>query len=373
MSSVNFEQLEAQLKTLGENKGILSTNRKQAIRDRVFQSIGQIELADAIATGETKANLAVSLKHLQKALIPQRLSFSMPATVATVVVVFMASIITGAAAQGSRPGDTLFNVKKVLETLEIAITSNPIKKAELTLNIAGQRVKDLEISVGQEKALHIVLQESQTALVSARATIQKAKDSGDSAGTAALLDRFNTLLADQKTILDDIEKTEPSEDVKQTIVAIRDAISAENQLAEGVGTSEQPDQNTAVIKPTTPKAATKPVAVVSSPPALAVNLTGFQTLAGRLGTAGGQTAIFFNGNQYLIIALAPISLQEYIGSSNVALSGIVKDGYITAYRVVINGNVLADTPFSLPNPVSTGGNTDITNRVEDTDNPVNQE
>ena len=88
MSSVNFEQLEAELRTLGENKGILSMRKKQAIRDRVFQSIGQVELADAIATGRTKAGLAVSLKHLQQALIPHRLSFSMPVTLAKVIVVF---------------------------------------------------------------------------------------------------------------------------------------------------------------------------------------------------------------------------------------------------------------------------------------------
>lgn len=374
--SANFEQLEAQLKTLGENKGILTTSKKQAIRDRVFQSIGQIELADAIATGEAKAGLAVSLKHLQKALIPQRLSFSMPATIATVVVVFMASIITGAAAQSSRPGEALFNVKKVLETLEIAVTSNPIKKAELTLNIADQRVKDLEASVGQEEALHTVLQESQTALVSARATIQKAKDSGDTAGAAALLDKFNTLLADQKTILDDIEKAAPSEDVKQTIVAIRDAIEEANELSEGAGIVEQPNQNAVATNPMVPKPIVKPV-IVTTPLTLAVNLTGFQTLAGRISTAGGQPALFFNGNQYLIITTSPISLQEYIGSNNVALSGLVKDGHITVYRVVINGAVLADIPFSLTNPVSTGGNSltglSSESQAENPDKSINQE
>lgn len=360
MTSVNFDQLEAQLRTLGENKGVLSISKKQAIRDRVFQSIGQIELADAIASGETKAELVVSLKHLQKALIPHRLSFSMPMTVATVVVVFMGSIVTGAMAQSSNPGDVLFNVKKVLETIEMAVISNPVKKAELSLNIADERIKYLEASVGQEVALHTVLKESQSALVSAKETLKKAQENGETAEATALLDKFNGLLASQKTILEDIEKSSPNEDIKQTIVAIRDEI-AETTI-ETDDTIKQPDKDVASVTPATPKTTVKPIAGDNQPPVMATGLTGFQTFVGRVGTANGQPAIFFNGNQYLIIISSPISMSDYIGTNNVALSGTVKDGYITVLRVVINGTVLVDIiPQILP---STGG---------EIENPISQE
>jgi len=371
MSSVNFEQLEAELRTLGENKGILTTSKKQAIRDRVFQSIGQIELADAIATGESKVNLAVSLKHLQQALIPHRLSFSMPVTVVVVMVVFLGSLVTGVAAQSSRPGDALFAMKKVLQAIEIAVVADPVKKAEMSLNIAGERLGYLEESVGQEEALHTVLKESQSALVSAKGTLKKAQESGDTAGAATLLEKFNSLLADQKTILEDIEKTAPSDDVKQTILAIRDEIEGKTS-PEINSTTGQTNQNLSAINPIGAKPVVKPTTAPSQPLTLAANLEGFQTLAGRLGTASGQPAIFFSGNQYCIIASSPISLQEYIGTSNVALSGIVKDGYMTVYRVVINGNVLVDIPFTFTNPVSTGGNADdaISNK---SDQLVNQE
>ncbi len=357
MASATFEQLEAELRTLGENKGILSASKKQTIRDRVFQSIGQIELADAIAAGETKAGLAVSLKHLQQALIPHRLSFSMPATVAVVMVVFLGSLVTGAAAQSSRPGDALFAMKKVLQAIEIAVVADPVKKAEMSLNIAGERLGYLEESVGQEETLHTVLKESQSALVSAKETLKKAQESGDTASATALLEKFDSLLADQKIILDDIEKTKPSEDVQQTIVAIRDEIEGK--------TGTETSQNPSVVSSTGSKSAAKPSASSNQPPTLATNLEGFQTLAGRLGTASGSPALYM-GNQYLIITSAPISLQEYIGASNVALSGTVKSGYMTVYRIVVNGNVLVDIPFT--NPVSTGGNTS----TEQVDNPGNK-
>ncbi|MFH0912171.1 MAG: DUF5667 domain-containing protein [Patescibacteria group bacterium] len=372
--SATFEQLEAQLKTLGENKGILTTSKKQTIRDRVFQSIGQVELADAIATGETKADLAVSLTHLQKALIPHRLSFSMPATVAVVILIFMGSVVTGAAAQSSRPGDILFNVRKVLETIELAMVTNPIKKAAVSLDIADQRLKDLEASVGTEAALNIILKESQIALVSAQATLQKAQVGGDTEQTVALLDKLNALLNDQKILLEDIEKAEPSEDIKQTIVAIRDVIAGGTEKPGGIATTvvSNPSGSTSVVAPGVVKPAVKPAPDINKPPVLANALEGFQTIAGRLGTANGKPAIFMTGNQYLIIASSPVSLQEYIGAGNVAFSGTIKDGYMTVYRVVINGNVLADTPFPQTNPVSTGG-ANMTDQTENPDQPANQE
>lgn len=351
MSSLNFEQLEAQLKTLGENKGVLSISKKQAIRDRIFKSIGQIELADAIATGETKASLVVSLKHLKQALIPHRLSFSMPATVAVVIMVFMGSIVTGAVAQSSKPGDTLFIMKKVLENLEMAVVTNPFKKAELSLNIADQRLKYLGQSVGTEEALHIVLKESQTALVSARATIQKAKDSGDEAGATELLEKFNALLADQKNILEDIEKTVPSEDIQKTIVAIRDEV--EKSTTKDAETTKIVDKNTVVVSPVVAKPIVEPKVDVVYPPSLAISLTGRQTLTGRIGTSGGRPIIFFSGGQYVEIVSAPINFFTYIGTTGITVVGIVTNGQMIVYQVRLNGVIIGETNEPLENSSDT--------------------
>ena len=146
MTSNQFEQLEQTLKTLG-SRADLSFAKKQAIRDKVFRAIGQVELADAIVEGDARANaLFVSLKSLQKALIPHRLSFSMPVTMIVMLFVFLASVVTGAAAQGAGPSDALFWAKRVLEKVELAFATDPVSRAKVTINIAGERLKYLEVS-----------------------------------------------------------------------------------------------------------------------------------------------------------------------------------------------------------------------------------
>ena len=336
MSSADFEQLEAELRTLGENKGILSISKKQAIRDRVFQSIGQIELADAIASGETKADLAVSLKHLRQAMIPHRLSFSMPVTVSVVIMVFLGSIITGAAAQSSKPGDVLFTMRKVLENLEMAVVTNPVKKAEFSLNIADQRMKDLEASVGQEEALHTVLKETQLALTSAKDTIKKAQDSGDTAGSTALLDKFNALLNDQKIILEDIEATKPSDDVIKTIVAIRDAITPKDETkpTEGEATTVKPTKPAEVALPT----------------------KGLVTLSGSIGTYTAKPVLLVGAARYFLIG-TQIDLIPYMGSGRATVTGYLQDGAITLGRVIIDGKVITDTEIIVA-PTTDGSNTE---------------
>ncbi len=102
MKTDQFDNLEDSLRTLSK-RADLSLSKKQSIRDKIFRSIGQIELADAIVQGEQKATIAVSLQYLKKALIPQKLTFSIPITLAVVVFVFITSIVTSAVAQNYGP------------------------------------------------------------------------------------------------------------------------------------------------------------------------------------------------------------------------------------------------------------------------------
>ena len=354
MPNSEFQKLENQLKTLG-HKGDFTNEKKQTIRDRVFCAIGQIELADAITAGEEKSQLAVSLKHLQQALIPHRLAFSMPATIMTIMVVFLGSLVTGAAAQGAKPGDTLFAMKKVIESIEIAVVTNPVKKAEKTLNIAGERLQYLGSSLGTEAALNAVLQETQTALVSAKASITKAQEKGDETEIALLLDKFDSLLADQKTLLNDIEQETEDEAVKKTIIAIRDVITSnqdDNQNKKDNGSAGTISSTVAVINPNTPKTTVKPIVEENRPPELDITLNGYQSLTGRIGTANGQIVIFV-GNKYYFVTNSPISLQLYIGNSNVGITGNVSNGEIAVYQIYADGGLIGETlppTLSMDNP-----------------------
>ena len=346
-----FQNLENQLKTLG-NKSDLRLEKKQAVRDKIFRSIGQIELADAITAGDEKSRLAVSLKHLQQALIPHKLTFSMPATIMTVIVVFMGSIVTGAAAQGARPGDALFGMKKVIESIEVAIVSNPVKKAEKTLTIAGERLQYLENTLGTEKALNTVLQETQIALVSARATITKAKVDGNETEVALLLDKFNSLLADQKVLLGDIEKETTNEDVKKTIVAIRDVITGD-KIKDDATNGNVSDSMIAVTSPVVPKTVVKPVLDTQKPLELDIALSGRQSLAGRIGTASGRIVLFV-GNKYYYIINSPINLQLYVGNSNIGIVGDVRNGELSVYQIYADGKLVGENPttvISLNDPI----------------------
>ncbi|OGB74188.1 hypothetical protein A2V68_00185 [candidate division Kazan bacterium RBG_13_50_9] len=333
MTSWEFNHLEETLKTLSD-KGDLSFSRKQAIRDRVFRAIGQIELADAIVEGEAKAaSLDVSLSHLRRALLPHRLSFSMPITIAVMVLVFVASVMTGAVAQSSTPTSSLFPVKKVLEQIELAFIRNPLSRATATLNIADERLKHLEASLGEEAALSTVLRESQVALVSARDALEKAQEGNEAdPGVAALLERFNALLSDQKTILQDIEGSSENEEVKNAVVAIREALK--DGAADIKTTGTLPSGNAS--SSATPSNQTANQGSVSLP-------EGVQTFTARIGTVAGKPAIFV-GDRYYQVALSPIDLTPYIGRSGVMITGEISGTVVKIYRIAIDSTAWGEKP-----------------------------
>jgi hypothetical protein len=327
MSSQNFEQLEQTLKTLG-SRADLSYQKKQAIRDKVFRAIGQVELADAIVEGEAKANaLFVSLKQLQRALIPHRLSFSMPVTLGVVVIVFLASLATGAAAQGAGPSDALFWAKRVLEKVELAFATDPVSRAKVSLNIAGERLRSLEGSLGEAGALEKVLKESQVALVSAKDALQKAKDANtDTSSIEELVNRFSTLLGDQKALLADIEKNSQEEGVKKAVLAIREAL-------EEKGSKEE--QPVAAVAPVTP-------APTVAAPTPSVSLSGRQTVVGKIMTYYGQPAVAIQGNYYVVTS-APINLVQYVGTDNVMITADFSGNQAVIYQISVNGIVYGST------------------------------
>jgi hypothetical protein len=205
----------------------------------------------------------------------------------------------------------------------------------MSLNIAGERLQYLEQSVGKEEALHTVLQETQSALVSAQTSLKNAEGTGDEKEAAALLDKFNSLLSAQKTILDDIEKTEPSDDIKQTIVAIRDAIenkSAEDKAKEVIDLTKKATVVPATSATPTGKSGEKPT-TTGEPQPLS---DGLHNIVVRIGTAYSKPAVYINNYYYEVVA-SPIDLQPYIGYTNVLVLGDVQGKTITIRRVIIDG------------------------------------
>ncbi|MBU1082972.1 hypothetical protein KKE14_00830 [Patescibacteria group bacterium] len=334
MTNHSSEHLEESLRTLGK-RADLSFTKKQAIRDKVFRMVGQVELADAIIAGKQKASVLVSLKSLKKALLPDKISFSMPATVAMMMVVFASSVITGALAQGARPTDMLFPVKKVLESIEIAFISNPVSRAKVKLNIADERMRHLESSADSGEALVKVLKESQIALVNAKVALEKvAPTEGSDEPASVLLEKFSALLSDQKAILSSLDKKTESENVKKAVVAIRETLDAD--AAKLIEDNADTLDNSVVVKPTN----------VTKPEAVAPLLQGRQTITGRLITSSGQPAIYSTGKIYLIKNLVSVStLSQYIGTDFVIITGDIVGNEINTYQIVVNGKVVVDAPI----------------------------
>jgi len=334
MTDQSFEHLEESLRTLGKGAD-LSFAKKQAIRDRVFRMVGQVELADAIIEGKQKASVLVSLKSLKKALLPDKISFSMPVTVAMMMLVFASSVITGALAQGARPTDVLFPVKKVLESIELAFISNPVSKAKATLNIADERMRHLESSADSGEALVKVLKESQIALVNARVALEKVTPKGGSNEPANILvDRFSALLNDQKAILSAIDKKEESEDVKKAVVAIREALGEKSTNTSGPDTDK--------ISNTISSRVSEEVTIPTS---------GFMTLNGTIGSYTAQPVILVKDKRYFLVG-STIDLIPYMGSAGAVVTGYLKDGVITLSKLTISGQLIwekpANTNFAIP-------------------------
>ena len=300
-----LDSLEDTLRTLGK-RADLSLNKKQSIRDKVFQSIGQIELAEAIVSGEQKATV-VSLQYLKKALIPQKLSFSMPTTIDVVTFVFIASVMTGAIAQSANPTDKLFGVKKVLERIELAFTQSPVSKAKITLNIADERLKYLESSLTEEKKLEQVLKESQIALVSAKAALEKAQESEeDTQDISDLVERFSLLLNDQKTLLNNINE-DTTEDVKNAVLAIRETLVEDNVATEAT-------DDTVAVDDATPVAVKEEQ---NQPP------SGNVVLNGEMGSYTAKPVIIVDNVRYFLVG-SSINLIPYMGIKNATAFGYLE-------------------------------------------------
>jgi len=327
MTNLNHDNLIKELSILGKDAR-LSITQRQKIRDQLFKKMGQVNLIDAVTTQTEVGDLVMPLSTLQRLFRPKSISFGIPATAGMVLAIFVVTFATGAFAQSAKPGDPLFGVRKALETVQIALTTDPANRATLKMNIVNDRIKALENA--DSSNLSIALNESKKALASAQASISTLGSDKE------LTTKLKTVIESQKTTLSAIAKgTVSNEDAKKTILAMRDQLDK-------------------LITPVTDKPAdtkTTDTAVVAVKPEIIddANRTSFY---GSLTTSYGSPALFENGKAYVLAGVS-IDLMQYIGSQSVSIVGHLNGKILTVTKITINSKLIwENTPDKDDNNLS---------------------
>jgi len=222
VKTVSHDNLVQELSILGRGAH-LSLTQRQKLRDRLFKQIGQLDLIDAMQTKTAAADLVMPVNRLASIFRPQRIMLGLPATVGLIVTVFIATFTTGALARDAAPGDPLFRVRKVIENVEIALTTDPARRATLRLAIADDRLKAL--SATGEAQLGNVVRESQLALENARNAVTALQKGGGATASADLVAKLKSFVDAQRGVLKTIIDGNIGQDtVRQSILAMRDEL-----------------------------------------------------------------------------------------------------------------------------------------------------
>ncbi len=337
MSTKSFQQLEQDLKTIGQihrsQEAVLSVDAKQAIRDQVMRGIGRWEVVEVLTEPAQVSWFKKMLGGNFKSL-----SFSLPVTVLVVTLSFLATATTATLAHSAVPGDKLYGWNKAFENLSIILASgSPIKQAELKLQYADNRLRDLNYAnPSSPEALNKVLNESQEAVKRATLAI---KDLDDSDTASSYLNRLEGLLNTQKGILDELSTKESlPETTKQTIVAIK----AELAATEPGETEEEPiKKEVAVVKPEA-KPGIEKVQLPSTDSQI-LPATGSQeaiTLVGYIGTAFDRPVLII-GNTYYRLQNSSINFRLYLNTQEkVTVRGALVDGVVQVTEFIIGDKVI---------------------------------
>ncbi len=302
--STNHDNLIKELSILGKDAR-LSITQRQKIRDQLFKKMGQVNLIDAVATQTEAEDLVMPLSTLQRLFRPKSISFGIPATAGMVLAIFVVTFATGAFAQSAKPGDPLFGVRKALETVQIALTTDPANRATLKLNIVNDRIKALE-NAGSG-TLSVALNESKKALASAQASLSSLPNDKD------LNTKLKAVIESQKTALSTIAKgTISNDEVKKTVLAMRDELDK-------------------LILPTDKPADTNPI--------VATPTSGFVTLSGSIGSFTAKPTLMVGEKRYFLVG-STINLISYMGSTRAVVSGILNGDTISLTKLTIAGQLI---------------------------------
>ncbi|AKM84903.1 MAG: hypothetical protein VE98_C0001G0449 [candidate division Kazan bacterium GW2011_GWA1_50_15] len=304
MARSQFSQLEQDLTILGKD-AVLSLTQRQKIRDRLFKQIGQLDLIDAMQTKTEAVGLVMPVNKLASIFRPQKIMLGLPATVGLIATVFVATFTTGAIARDADPGQPLFVVRKAFETIELALTRDPARRAEVQLTIADERLQ--AISGADQTKLDAVVKESQKALESAKNAVS-ALQKTDTASTSSvdLVAKLKSLVDAQKTILSTIVKENiGKEDVRKSVAAIRQELDDLLPSDEAAGPNN--------------------------------------SFSGVLTTAYGQPAINTNGTVYRLLGV-DVDISAYVGLVNANVIGELGEEGIVVQKITIDSKLIGWYP-----------------------------
>ncbi|OGB73517.1 hypothetical protein A3K24_01530 [candidate division Kazan bacterium RIFCSPHIGHO2_01_FULL_44_14] len=312
------DNLVQELGVLGKDAH-LSLSQRQKIRDRLFKQIGQLDLIDAMQTKVETADLVMPVNKLANIFRPQKIMLGLPATVGLLATVFVATFTTGAIANDAQPGQPLFGVRKAFENVEIALTTDPARRATLRLAIADDRLKALGSS--DQAQLSDVVRESQLALENARSAVTALQNSsGDATTSADLVNKLKSFVDAQRGVLKTIiDGNIGKDDVRQSILAMRDDLE---KLIPAVSATPATGDTT----PATPKVVTD----------------GSVMLVGNIGTYTAKPTLMIGSTRYFLVGSA-VNLIPYMGSTNATVFGVLEGDTIQLSKLLIGGQVIWDT------------------------------
>src|SRR3989344_5826462 len=309
------DNLVQELGVLGKDAH-LSLSQRQKIRDRLFKQIGQLDLIDAMQTKVETADLVMPVNKLANIFRPQKIMLGLPATVGLLATVFVATFTTGAIANDAQPGQPLFGVRKAFENVEIALTTDPARRATLRLAIADDRLKALGSS--DQAQLSDVVRESQLALENARSAVTALQNSsGDATTSADLVNKLKSFVDAQRGVLKTIiDGNIGKDDVRQSILAMRDDLE---KLIPAVSATPATGDTT----PATPKVVTD----------------GSVMLVGNIGTYTAKPTLMIGSTRYFLVGSA-VNLIPYMGSTNATVFGVLEGDTIQLSKLLIGGQVI---------------------------------
>lgn len=335
MSNLQHDNLAEQLSILGKNAQLSLTSR-QRVRDQLFKKIGQLDLVDAVQTNTEVPGLIMPLAALLSIFKPRRVSFGLAATSGIAMGLAALTFATGALAGNADPGSGVFyTVRKALETAQVALVSDPEKKAELKLSFATDRLQSLATT--NPESLQVALEESKKALAEAQLAVSSPLVK--SAAKEDLNTKLATIIGNQKTLLTTIIKDNlTSDSVKEGIIAFRNEL---DKLVE----EDVTGTTITLVDPT----AKQPALVIEPPkPTPDVTVIIPASFRGTFIASYGRPAINTGAKVYVLTNVTG-EFTEYLGTRNAEAYGKLVDGSLVVDKLFIDSKLVWETPSKINN------------------------
>lgn len=346
-----LHNLTESLSILGKESH-LSLSQRQKVRDQLFKKIGQANLLEAVQTQTEVDGLIMPVGRLQSIFQPRRISLGMPATLGIMSAVFIGTLGTGAMAKDAKPGEGLYGLRKTIEAVQIALTPDPIAKAQVKLSIARDLVQDsTNVSptvVGPK--LETVLAESQKAIDSAKAAVSelKTKQPAKTDATDELTTKLAAVINTQRDLLNDIVVNKVGDErVQESILAMRndlDTLLVDVTKPEDAADDEKKAETPADVdkdEPTDANDGDEPVTNQPDPSGTVFEPAVRETFNGNLTTLYGVPALNTSDSTYLLLS-SPVDLTPYLGRSNVVISGYVTEYGLLVEKVTLDSKLIGE-------------------------------